>query len=109
MSWGNGPGARYTEHVHAHDKVLVVVDGSIRFFVSGGAHIDLAMGDRMDLPAGTGHGAVVGAQGVRCLEGHLAAASLGSSPRRMADWASSGSPSTRRPAATPETGDAMET
>ena len=36
----------------------------------------LLAGERLDLPAGTTHGATVGAAGVTCLEAHLPAGSL---------------------------------
>jgi hypothetical protein len=45
------------------------VVGSIRFLV-GDQPFDLEAGDRLDLPAGTPHAAVVGPQGVTCLEAH---------------------------------------
>ena len=38
------------------------------------------------VPAGTLHGAHVGAQGVTCLEAHLPAGTLHPSPRRVAGW-----------------------
>lgn len=112
VAWGNGPGDRYAAHVHGHDKVLVVVAGSIRFLLpAADAAVDLAVGDRMDLPAATAHAAVVGPSGVRCLEGHLPRGSLGSDTRRVADWVSAvlaakGQPVSRTPA---RTGDAPET
>jgi len=49
------------------------------------------LGDRLDLPARTLHAADVGPDGVRCLEAHLPAGSLHPEPRRMADWATTGS------------------
>lgn len=111
VAWGNGPDDRYAAHVHDHDKVLVVVAGSIRFLLPAtDTELQLATGDRMDLPAGTRHAAVVGPDGVRCLEGHLPEGSLGSVPRRMADWVSAGLRPMSRPASTrPRTGDAPET
>jgi uncharacterized protein YjlB len=76
-SWGNGPGDHYAPHEHGFDKVLVCVAGSIRFELPGsGRAVDLAVGDRLDLPAGTRHEALVGGEGVRCLEAHLPAGSL---------------------------------
>jgi uncharacterized protein YjlB len=112
IAWGNGPGDRYTPHVHDHDKVLVVVSGSIRFLLPAlDATVELAVGDRMDLPAGTTHAAVVGPAGVRCLEGHLPRGTLGSDTRRVADWVSAvlaakGQPVSTTPA---RTGNAPET
>ena len=73
-SWSNGPGDRYAAHRHDYDKVIVVERGSIAFgLVERGATIRLSTGDRLELPAGTSHDASVGADGVRCLEAHLAA------------------------------------
>jgi hypothetical protein len=45
------------------------------------------VGDRLDLPAGTAHDAVVGPDGVTCLEAHVPAGRL-ADVRRMAagDW-----------------------
>ena len=82
-SWSNGPGDRYGAHAHGYDKVIVVVSGSITFGLPDGAHaIELAVGDRLDLPAGTVHDAVVGPTGVSCLEAHLPAAMLAAVARR---------------------------
>jgi quercetin dioxygenase-like cupin family protein len=86
-SWANGPGDQYAAHEHGYDKVLVAVRGAITFVLPAtGDVIDLAAGDRLDLPAGTSHAATVGAQGVRCLEAHLEVRHLGSGPRRVAGW-----------------------
>jgi quercetin dioxygenase-like cupin family protein len=76
-SWSNGPGDRYGAHDHAYDKVLVVASGSIRFgLVDRGQSLDLVVGDRLDLPAGTRHDAIVGPTGVVCLEAHVPAGRL---------------------------------
>jgi len=75
--WGNGPGDRYAAHHHAYDKVIAVERGSIRFGLPGSHDsIELDAGDRLDLPAGTIHDAVVGPSGVACLEAHLPAGTL---------------------------------
>jgi uncharacterized protein YjlB len=82
-SWGNGPGDRYAAHAHGYDKVLVCAAGSIVFGLPRtGARVELEVGDRLDLPAGTEHDAVVGAAGVTCLEAHLPAGTLGPLPTR---------------------------
>ena len=82
-AWGNGPNERYAAHEHAYDKVIAVERGSIRFGLPGSqATIALLAGDRLDLPAGTIHDAVVGSDGVACLEAHLAAGSLEGPVRR---------------------------
>ena len=41
-----------------------------------GVDLDLATGDRLELPAGTVHDAVVGPDGVTCLEAHRPAGGL---------------------------------
>lgn len=73
--WSNGPGESYAQHSHTYEKVLYCVRGSIRFVLhdqaatTGSANIvDLAPGDCMVLPSGVQHSALVGSQGVICLE-----------------------------------------
>jgi uncharacterized protein YjlB len=84
-SWSNGPGDRYGAHEHGYDKVIVVERGSIRFGLAAtGDVLDLSTGDRLELPAGTRHDAVVGPGGVTCLEAHLTAGSLGGVAARSA-------------------------
>lgn len=89
-AWSNGPHDRYRAHDHGYDKVIVVVAGSIRFGLPGtpDGGLDLVVGDRLELPASTAHDAVVGPDGVTCLEAHLPAGRLGDLPRRRAagDW-----------------------
>lgn len=68
-AWGNGPGDRYGVHSHATHKVLYCVRGSITFTL-GARSVTMREGDRLDLPAGTPHGAIVGPEGVTCLEAH---------------------------------------
>ena len=70
-SWSNGPGDQYAAHSHNFEKVLYCVDGSIDFVLeSEGRRLELKAGDRMMLPAGTVHSAVVGPTGCTCIEGH---------------------------------------
>ena len=84
-AWSNGPGDRYAAHEHGYDKVLVCERGSIRFGLADlGSSVELAPGDRLDLPAGTHHDAVVGPVGVTCLEAHIAARTLSAVRRRPA-------------------------
>ncbi len=69
--WSSDPGHVYAAHAHDYHKVLYVVSGSITFGLPDqGQHIRLAVGDRFELPAGTLHDAVVGAEGVVCLEAY---------------------------------------
>ncbi len=71
-SWSNGPGDTYAVHSHSYEKVLYCVRGSIRFVLPDqpevSRSIDIAAGDCLILPAHTRHSAIVGLQGVTCLE-----------------------------------------
>jgi hypothetical protein len=83
--WSNGPGDRYAAHDHGYDKVLVVASGSVAFGLPDrGETVELAVGDRLDLPTRTRHDALVGPSGVTCLEAHLPAGSLPGLTRRAA-------------------------
>jgi quercetin dioxygenase-like cupin family protein len=68
-AWSNGPGDRYGVHTHSYDKVLYCARGGITFQVEG-ADVSMRQGDRLDLPAGTAHAALVGPEGCTCLEAH---------------------------------------
>src|SRR5512140_3866181 len=70
-AWSNGPPDVYAAHLHIYNKVIYVVQGSITFGLpDSGEHFTLEAGDRLDLPAGIVHEALVGAWGVVCLEAH---------------------------------------
>jgi quercetin dioxygenase-like cupin family protein len=66
--WSNGPGDTYAAHSHGYHKVLFCLRGSITFRLDNGEDIELHPGDRLDIEPGTSHAAVVGAQGVTCIE-----------------------------------------
>jgi quercetin dioxygenase-like cupin family protein len=69
-SWSNGPHERYSAHQHDYEKVLYCVRGSIVFVLEDDARrIELRAGDRMVLPPHTRHSALVGPDGVTCIEG----------------------------------------
>ena len=69
--WSNRPGDVYGAHSHGYHKVIYVVSGSITFGLPDtGGEVTLGSGDRLELPAGVTHDAVVGKQGVACLEAH---------------------------------------
>ena len=66
------PGDRYGAHSHPYHKLLYCARGSIRFLVEpGGQQLDLSPGDRLDIPPGATHSAIVGPQGVACVEAAL--------------------------------------
>jgi len=69
--WSNDPGDVYDAHSHRYHKVIYVVRGSITFGLPDtGDEAALSTGDRLDLPAGVTHNALVGREGVACLEAH---------------------------------------
>ena len=65
--WSNRPGEEYASHEHGYHKVLYCAKGSITFATPAGDY-ELGPWDRLELPAGTPHSAVVGVDGVECLE-----------------------------------------
>ena len=68
--WSNGPGDRYAPHSHPYRKVLYCVSGSITFRLEAtGEDLTLTPGERIVIEPGVSHSALVGASGVRCLEG----------------------------------------
>jgi len=70
------------------DKVIVVAAGAIVVGLpADGRSASLDAGERLELPAGTRHDALVGPSGVTCLEGHLAAGRFMAVARRAAgEW-----------------------
>ncbi len=85
-AWSNGPGDSYVAHDHAYDKVNVVASGSIIFGLVD-RPVELVPGDRLELPAGSAHDAIVGSDGVVCLESHLPAGTLtGIAHREAGSW-----------------------
>ena len=69
--WSNGPGDVYGAHSHPYHKVIYVVRGTITFELpESGREITIETGDRLELPPGVRHAAVVGSHGVVCLEAH---------------------------------------
>jgi quercetin dioxygenase-like cupin family protein len=69
--WSNSPGDVYSAHSHAFHKVIYVMKGSMTFGLPDtGDQVQLYAGDRLDLSAGVSHNAVVGNDGVACLEAH---------------------------------------
>jgi quercetin dioxygenase-like cupin family protein len=69
-TWSNGPGFWYPVHDHPYDKAIVVLQGSITFYLpEKKKEVLLKAGDRLYIPLRTDHSASVGAEGVTCLEG----------------------------------------
>lgn len=67
--WANRPGHLYAEHWHPFNKVVIVARGSITFRdCSTGQEFEMLPGDRLFVPAGLVHSAIVGPRGVSCFE-----------------------------------------
>jgi len=67
--WSNGPGDVYAPHTHGYHKVLFCLRGSIVFTLTETSErYELRPGDRLDIDPRTAHSAVVGADGVTCIE-----------------------------------------
>ena len=66
--WSNAPHDRYSPHSHPYHKVLYCARGGITFVVPDAGDFRLRPGDRLDIPPGTTHAAIVGPDGVTCVE-----------------------------------------
>lgn len=66
--WTDDPGTAYPEHDHEALEVRIVLEGTMTIWVGDRPH-ELGPGDRLDLPPGTPHRALVGPSGVRFLAG----------------------------------------
>ena len=71
LGWSSGAGDRYAQHLHSYTKLLYCTRGSIDFVLTDGRTLSLRPGDRLVLPAGTPHSALVGPEGCACIEGKL--------------------------------------
>ncbi len=68
--WSNTASRVYEVHHHPYRKTLYCIRGVITFSLpDSGRDVALSSGDRLILPAGTRHGAIVGPDGVTCIEG----------------------------------------
>lgn len=68
-TWSNAAGDRYAAHDHPYHKVLYCIRGSIVFVLAdSGETYALVAGDRLDIEPNTRHAAVVGPEGVTCME-----------------------------------------
>ena len=70
--WSNTPEDVYASHTHGYHKIICVVEGTIRFDLpTRHETINLKAGDQLELPSGIRHSAIVGPEGVTCLEAHI--------------------------------------
>lgn len=68
FAWVDEPEKRYDSHAHDHDECIWILRGSMEFTV-GGQTFSLAQGDRLMLPRGSLHEAVIGLDGCEYLIG----------------------------------------
>lgn len=81
-TWSNLAGERFEQRTSDFDRIVVVVEGSITYGLSGyGVGYMLNPGERLDLPANVPYEATVGTKGVTCLEARLPAGTLGTRAR----------------------------
>lgn len=70
--WSNKPLDVYFAHSHTYNKVIYVIAGGITFTMpNDGTSFTMKIGDRLDLPAGVIHEAVISTLGVECFEAHF--------------------------------------
>ncbi len=68
-AWTNGPNFRVAARSHGYAKVMYCVEGSVELYLpDGNQTFVLRPGDRIEVPPGVRHAAIVGPQGVRCVE-----------------------------------------
>ncbi len=58
----------YSDHAHERKSAHVIIRGSMRLTVQGKT-VELATGDRFDVPAGATHSTVIGPEGCRFVFG----------------------------------------
>ncbi|MBW4436241.1 MAG: cupin domain-containing protein [Pleurocapsa minor GSE-CHR-MK-17-07R] len=67
--WENSPNYRYAVRSHNYKKIMYVVEGVLEFtFPDSNQRVKLKTGDRVEIPAGVRHSAIVGSTGAKCLE-----------------------------------------
>ena len=67
--WDNTPNHRYQVRSHGYTKVMYVVEGNIEVSLpDSNQRVKLRAGDRVEIPAGVRHGAIIGVAGAKCVE-----------------------------------------
>ncbi len=66
-AWSSPPGFEFDWHAHPSDQLHYCLAGGITFHTEAG-DLTMSPGDRLDLPAGTRHAAIVGPDGITMLE-----------------------------------------
>lgn len=67
--WENAANHRYAVRTHGYHKVLYVINGTLDITLpDSNEQVRLKGGDRIDIPAGTRHGTIIGSGGAKCVE-----------------------------------------
>jgi quercetin dioxygenase-like cupin family protein len=67
--WDNTPNYRYAIRTHGYNKVMYVIEGTIEVSLpDSNQRVKLRAGDRVEIPAGVRHGAIIGSSGAKCVE-----------------------------------------
>ena len=67
--WDNTPNYRYAVRSHGYRKVMYVVEGTLEVTLpDSNQRVKLRAGDRVEIPAGVRHGAIIGSSGAKCIE-----------------------------------------
>ena len=69
FNWHDEAGAGYESHAHKDKVSFFVTAGSVKFY--GGIDKEVRAGERFDVPAGTGHSALVGPDGCDWVVGEM--------------------------------------
>lgn len=68
VKWTSEPATGYPSHIHIYPELLWLIAGSLTVILSAeGRMIELAPGDRVELPRGLAHGTLAGADGAAYL------------------------------------------
>ncbi|MCK6578598.1 MAG: cupin [Anaerolineae bacterium] len=68
-AWDNRPNYRYAVRSHGFSKIMYVVDGMLEITLpDSNQRVRLRAGDRIEIPAGIRHGAIIGSSGAKCVE-----------------------------------------
>ena len=64
VKWANDPGTGYPPHAHIYPELLWLITGSLTVVLPTEARLlELAAGDRIEIPRGLAHGTMAGADG----------------------------------------------
>ena len=67
--WENTPNYRYAIRSHGYAKVMYVIEGTMEVSLpDSNQRVRLRSGDRIEIPPGIRHSAIIGSAGAKCVE-----------------------------------------